>query len=534
MKLRQIITSLLFLSLVCVGTSLRLSASASEATIDQSAEVRADALLEVYVQSVAREIRTTWPKVKEIWPGADYDRMRFVMTDGEVGWRITTEGTTALTPAEMAALFKSRAKFSFQLQDGQDVVVLNLADERAFFRALALHPLPPGISTAMFTGGVPYDQRSVMTRLHESHPELPKAQPPTNANGVTQNFAIGVHEAFHHFVQKSWDRRMLPKHAGMRFEPYPAPVEPRVYRALLLENLYRAFLDPDNRAAHLSAAAYWNKVWKESYPVDYAGTFYTDVIEGTARYFDTVMQSVAMTSMDHPLSTKDRLIACLALTDDRESPTGPNPRMLRPGGSGESYILGAVAGLLADEMGLDWRKKTAEFIRPVEIILEKIEPVSQPPRPDIVSAIEPILRSMEAKWATPIRAFVARLKEPQPNDLLVLVDAKMIGSVSMKGSFKTDGLPDNATLVVEQTGEGALEDGHISLRKATLALVFSPGESLSWVPEGKLLKLAIIPLSSVRTVNGRIQITTDELTLDAKESKSHRSTYLGRPALFIQ
>jgi len=217
-------------------------------------------------------------------------------------------------------------------------------------------------------------------------------------------FDLVVHEAFHMHVQFNpnyrWPAVMKPR-LEVSFK-YPMQVDPRLYRRMLHSSLLDAYVDVGNRPEHLAAAAWWQNVWATNFPEELARTNSRDVLEGTAMYAGILGE--AMSKIDNPDSLQERRAyfanSLKPLAGCRQ--TGD-----------EHYDIGGVAGLLLDDMRVDWMKRAEAGETPVEIVLDGIASSSGEQAPEhIRGTIAACVEKLASEAAPLVNKSLANMRDP--------------------------------------------------------------------------------------------------------------------------
>jgi hypothetical protein len=140
---------------------------------------------------------------------------------------------------------------------------------------------------------------------------------------------------------------------------------------MLRNSLLDAYVDMENRPKHLAAAAWWQNAWASNFPEELARTNSRDVLEGTAMYAGIL--SEAMSKIDNPDSLLERRAYFASSLKPLEG--------CRQTGD-EHYDIGGIAGLLLDDMHVDWMKRAESGETPAEIVLDGIAPSSGEQAPE--------------------------------------------------------------------------------------------------------------------------------------------------------
>lgn len=185
----------------------------------------------------------------------------------------------------------------------------------------------------------------------------------------TYLFNVLAHEEFHSY-QGSWSGI---KNDQMKFyEEYLKNPEARVLRVHLMKALNAAVMDYENVDSPLEAAKYWSDRYDSEYEAESKLAKSSDIIEGSARYFDMAMNVTSSLGLN---ATKEERLTLYQrlLTSDYDIDVRYDGY-----GDSESYDLGGLSGILLEMEGRDgWQKRVEKGESPVDILLENVEPVEQ-------------------------------------------------------------------------------------------------------------------------------------------------------------
>jgi hypothetical protein len=163
-------------------------------------------------------------------------------------------------------------------------------------------------------------------------------------------FDLAVHEMFHHVGQKGWASA-----GGGRGTLVPLDFEPRYLRAEMAKALKAAYRD----SSQLRSAANWYEEWSRRYPHEVKST--TDGYEGTARYVDAISRILRKKTC---LATDAEIQAEVVSLLDGFLPFSGMEL------DSEGYGMGALAGFLMDQLGMEWKSGAALGRTPVTQLLE--------------------------------------------------------------------------------------------------------------------------------------------------------------------
>ncbi|MEU6676650.1 hypothetical protein [Streptomyces sp. NPDC046925] len=382
-------------------TAVTVSAcTATEAAVRTDRASDTPASFDDMMQSVQHDMAVAWPHTRSVWPGADFSGHNLLLSDGSTTYVLDRAGRKKV-PAEDLA----QAKIEIPAEDAFDVVTFDGKP------SLIIHvPKDRGAS-----------QKKDPTGLTAPQP------------GYT--FALASHEQFHPYVQnkpREWKSlQTLDKQTDAdRTELYPLQAGPRIDRAMVYNTLLEGLQHPDQVARHLSEAAWWDAKWRTDHADDAKGQEATDLLEGTAKYFE--QYTLAMTQVDKPTDA-GQVRARLAQT--------LKPMTIASKGV-EPYAIGTVALLNADAQGKDFKQKlTTEATTPLAELLKGVKPAGPQRTPDQVrDGITKSVESTNQELSKSIDPFVKSVQDPGHSVLMLPVDS-VSGSMGGKGFYTTKELP---------------------------------------------------------------------------------------------
>jgi hypothetical protein len=290
-------------------------------------------------KEVQHAVAKVWPESADIWPGTVLKDRLIILSDGRGTKLISVDGVTNLTPAKLAEkkVTVPATGSSYATWDGHPAVVINAADPSYAADAQAAHA---GLSSAVF-------QAATDEMFHAAQPNLGKGE-------------------------------------ALRGTEFPMAVTPRLYRAMLYNDLLQAYRQPDQRRQWLGRAAYWKAGWERAYPDEVKRAAATDVGEGAAGYFEGVAIAMAMGA---DRGDRDEM--------RKHAMFRPLDKSLDPGQltlDGEGAALGGVAGMLLDETRKSWKKElTRGHQTPLNLLLHGVAPIPEQPSYGLRRAIQDIL-----------------------------------------------------------------------------------------------------------------------------------------------
>ncbi|MDQ0418615.1 hypothetical protein J2Z48_002818 [Croceifilum oryzae] len=300
-----------------------------------------------YISRTAQQIWLTWGETEKIWSGIKLNKYKkALITDGEKVWIIDINKKTIDKTSynSLPNEFKDIPFFNTIKYQGEDAVFYKLEKDR-FKKS--------------------YDRGEF-----ESLP---------NSNLA---YVIMTHEAFH--GEQNWSK--TPEQSE---ESPPENIKGRIQRLEIVRALRSAVLNPAKEKQYLQAAAWWYKQYKEQNPKEHQFVHFYDVIEGSARYFDMAVHVRSIVGIDAKrediFKNYQKMIELdYTLTSDRYGKT----QLLRDPGI-ESYDIGGLAGVLLEKHQCpNWTKSVENGIRPLDILLEGINPTPQEKSPEVKKLIE--------------------------------------------------------------------------------------------------------------------------------------------------
>lgn len=380
-------------------------------------------------QEVHDHIARVWPQSARIWPGTVLKDRRIVLGDGTSGRLVSVDGVSTLSAATLASKKVSipRSGSMYTTWDGHPAVVINVAD-------------PSYLAEAK-------DDRTSLSQVI---------------------FGAATDELFHSW-QQDHGTNTGP---AMRGTEYPMAVTPRLYRAMLYDDLVAAYNEPGQRRQHLAAAAYWNDRWHKQFPAEVKRAAPTDAAEGTAGYFDAVAGAVAEGAdrTDHADIRKRSGYEPLGRSLD--------PRQVTV--DGEAAPLGAVAGLLLDETKKDWKKQaTHSGQAPADILLAGVAPVAEQPSDQLRQSIQDVLAKQNSDLVPRLSPLLHAYKNPSRALLYVPLNSAT-GDLDAGGYFTAETVP--YAILPRLTGTFRLAGGTLSADEATVFAGTAGGHQYVIVP----------------------------------------------------
>ncbi|MGL4736177.1 MAG: hypothetical protein ACRCW2_01870, partial [Cellulosilyticaceae bacterium] len=164
----------------------------------------------------------------------------------------------------------------------------------------------------------------------------------------------------------------------------------RQARLEVIHNLRQAILEPEKEDTYLNAAKWWWDDYKTRYPDVYKSARESDVLEGTARYFDMALNVRSAYGMDARKAViEEGYRKLVALDYEIDERTYLAKDFLR-----DSYPLGGFAGVLLERQEREgWQEEVMnQGIIPVEILLRDYRGEAQVPSEKITALLDQMYR----------------------------------------------------------------------------------------------------------------------------------------------
>ncbi len=171
-------------------------------------------------------------------------------------------------------------------------------------------------------------------------------------------FSIGLHENFHLHQPDQF------KHVNsvVRETPVPFPTDFALGRSMAILHLYRGLRQPTKKPQEVCHAVGWLKQAQERDPFLFNSFRSIDILEGSAKYFESVASAIAFGSGGCNFEVDDFLNALNYGEIDR-SDQDPHT---------QSYLLGALSGLVLDQLNIpDWQKRVEAGESPADILMKE-------------------------------------------------------------------------------------------------------------------------------------------------------------------
>lgn len=406
--------------------------------------------LKPVAEEVHDAVARVWPDASKIWPGVVLKDRRIILGDGRDARLVSVDGVTRLSPQKLAAakITMPGTGSSFGYWAGHPTVVMNIADPS-------------------------YDADA-------------QADNVSLANAL---FKAATDELFH---QQRQSGKAGQDGMALRGTEFPLAVTPRLYRAMLYNDLLAAYRNPDQRARRLAGAAYWNDRWHKEYAPEAGRAAVTDAREGAAGYFDAVATALAIGADRDDRNQMRRYVPLHELAQRLD--------MSRLSLDGEGTALGGVAGLLLDETRKGWKSQVAQGGRPpADLLLGGVRPVAEQPSAQLRSSIQDVLAKENTDLIPRLDPLVSAYHDTA-HALLLVPMASADGDLNAGGYYVARNVP--YPLLARVSGTFRLSSGTLRADDASV---------LSGAVDGR--SYLIVPLGPHGKVSGnRVELSSGGLT----------------------
>ena len=449
-------------AIACGGLAVSVVAGCAEHSHKTHAISKATAVAPVS-NEVHNYVAKVWPDAGRIWPGVVLKDRRIVIGDGKVARLVTVEGVKNLSAADLTQ-HKVTIPASGSLYtswDGHPAVVINSADPSYADEAKAEHA---SLSQILF--------------------------------------GAATDELFH-----SWQQRGKPLDQHLlRGTEYPLAVTPRLYRAMLYDDVVAAFHDPKQKQQRLANAAYWYSRWQKEYPDEAKRAAATDAAEGAAGYFDAVAAAMAEGADRKNPDDLRKYVSYQPLDQSLD------PRHLTV--DGEAAPLGALAGLLLDETKKNdkskkedksknpWQRQVSQGGQtPIALLLQGVAPTAEQPSDDLRQGIQDLLAKQNSDLIPRFNPLVRAYNDHGDKLLLVPLESAT-GDLDTGGYYTTKDVP--YAMLARLTGTFQFPSGKLKANEASV---------LTGAIHGR--QYVIVPLDpehkDTRLSDGRLRLDTGPL-----------------------
>lgn len=274
------------------------------------------------------------------------------------------------------------------------------------------------------------------------------------------------HEGFHLVGQKSWPIR---DRAGWRGDDYPENWRPRYLRRQAMKALFVSFISGDDQA--LGKAVFWHKKYRQEFPTDYQKTRDLDRIEGSADYVG--LMGATLGQLGPEVNLTSHLRGQLA---ERWRLKYNNLNYQGSLKEGESYCLGAIAGLILDRQKISgWKQRVAQGANQLDILAENIKEIPAPDRPADRARIKKYYDLKNEELKTGLDKYLAGWNNQDYVILVAPLDWVPGGTWNRSGFLTYDDGKGAETFIVGFSGDFvAPSGGKISFDQMLVEFIMAP------------------------------------------------------------
>ncbi|MBF0440972.1 MAG: hypothetical protein HQK54_03640 [Oligoflexales bacterium] len=316
---------------------------------------------------------------QRVWPGYDFKNMTIYLSDAEkrlaFRWHAEANETTGrVTPIDFSTI-------------------------------------EPEFTTGAFSKGKDLSQREIGLSLD-------KTARYNKTEGAGEFLVmLGIHEGFHLFAQRAWQR--AGNNNSSRATEYPSLARPRYLRHMMIKTMTDYLLQ--GNPVRLKELAFLYDTYNAEYAAESQKLTSTDQTEGTARYADEVSQAISK-------------LGCQASEDELRTELArkfsDNAYYLTDGDS-ESYTLGALAGLILRSMAnhKGWESKIISGATPLSLLVEGLARQAPATDEQAKADLERLIESQNLRRAPKIDEFV-NAQDDMSMTRVVVSSERILGSYS--------------------------------------------------------------------------------------------------------
>ncbi|WP_152396260.1 S-layer homology domain-containing protein [Paenibacillus guangzhouensis] len=412
-------------------------------TTDNAADLTAAA------EDLGRDVAASWPYVGQFWSGMSLKAMHLYITNGGRVMDVSADHTQEIPLRDIDAVMKMPSRehagqyYPIKVNGNEGLLVrisdadlTKMKDERAIGSRQVAKTLFQR-STAM------------MFRVYMEEPQWKKA------------------------MALQTDRTIA----------YPILAKPRAYRAMMLKHLSLALMDTTGREGQLKFAKYWYNQYKEYAPEDAGAMRFADVMHGSAEYVADMADAFAAVGHD---AGEEAIRTFLVKKNTPKLIPASEPL------TAESDHLGRIAGRVADELHIPWKKEAAEGVPAYESLLRNVAYEWEAMPSDVTSEVEEIVRARNQELATTVDLFLNDINDKKRALLIIPGDA-LQQRYLVNGYYRHKDY--NGQVWNQFTGQWNMDSGTLALRLKTIGLqqnTYTAIDSLK-----KVGIIAVIPLWDV-------------------------------------
>jgi len=286
--------------------------------------------LERMVGRISEEIQSTWNKTGVVWKGTDFSNYQvlFLQESSDGGYD----------------------EIAYLIDQEREVGKVQYKDIKKFVLKSQGSPFFKSASNKL--NGIPTMTISVEPNYFVG--ETFKQYELTSLTNSFKYYVYCTHEEFHN-TQQNWKLKKFK--ANHDFSEVSSMYKLKQTRFETLYHLEQAILYPKSKDESLAYAKWWWEKYRTDYLDMYKGSYWSDILEGTADYFDMAMNARTELGMN-PDKNKILLKYQEMIKEDYSLETLRNSKndILR-----DSYSLGAVSGMLLELYGPNnWQEQVMD------------------------------------------------------------------------------------------------------------------------------------------------------------------------------
>ena len=261
-----------------------------------------------------------------------------------------------------------------------------------------------------------------------------------------------LHEGFHYFVQPFWPTDSLVN--SSREQSYPLQASPRYYRYMMSLEL-AGYLRQDH--SDLGRIRFWYDRYQEEFTEEALSIRRTDVMEGTAKFVDSIGVQDSFCSRSLEEITQQALLSI-------------EPTIMPSDVDSESYTIGALAGLTLSMVGKDgWKNKVSEESKtPLEVLMENVVAAPQQEDPAQRALVEEQVE-LENEYISRTLLPAVESLESDETILIFAPSSMVLGSYSVGGFTRYPEKELSFRLNLEATFQASSGSGTYQLDGVTVA-----------------------------------------------------------------
>ena len=324
-----------------------------------------------------------------------------------------------------------------------------------------------------------------------------------------------IHEGFHHLVQENWHN----PYESLRGSTYPEDWHARYLRRRIMASLAAAFAGEDPEA--LGHAIWWQRRYEREYPDDARENRDTDVTEGTAEtagLFGSELGRQGCGATDQQVL--EGLRPRIRDIWERRWDNLDYQLTVR---NGESYAIGALAGLILQRRGVTWKQRAAAGETPMEILAGEAAPLPDVDDPVTAARVRDHYAQKNGEFGAVVEGYAAACSSREFLRLTVPLDWTVGTTMGGKGFLNFRDRTGFRRLIIGMQGQFSAPDrpSRLQIREALAELAggtypfghsegylvtLIPADALERMPDGSFS----IASDTVRAVSLRIEIREEK------------------------